>query len=131
MADDAPPEVVTKHSSRSVADLAARLTELITSKGMKVFAVIDQRAEARRVGLDLRDTILVIFGSPAAGTPVMDAAPLAALDLPLKILIWDDGTQTSLSYDAPHAIAARRGLSPELESNLSGIDGLTDAVVAE
>ena len=131
MADDAPPEVVTKHSSRSVADLTARLTELITSKGMKVFDVIDQRAEARRVGLDLRDTILVIFGSPAAGTPVMDAAPLAALDLPLKILIWDDGTQTSLSYDAPHTIAARRGLSPELESNLSGIDGLTDAVVAE
>jgi uncharacterized protein (DUF302 family) len=131
VATEATPGIVTKHSSRSVADLAARLTELITSKGMKVFDVIDQRAEAWGVGLDLRDTIVVIFGSPAAGTPVMDAAPLAALDLPLKILLWDDGTQTSLSYDAPQAIAARHGLGPELEAKISGIDGLTDAAVAE
>jgi uncharacterized protein (DUF302 family) len=87
MPDDVRPEIVTKHSSRSVGDLTARLTQLITSKGMKVFDVIDQREEARLVGLDLRETILVIFGSPASGTPVMDAAPLAALDLPLKILI--------------------------------------------
>ena len=131
MADDAPPEVVTKHSSRSVADLTARLTELITSKGMKVFDVIDQRAEARDVGLDLRETILVVFGSPAAGTPVMDAAPLAALDLPLKVLLWDDGTQTNLSYYAPHSIAARHGLDAELEAKISGIDGLTNSLVAE
>jgi uncharacterized protein (DUF302 family) len=131
MPDDATPEIVTKHSSRSVGDVTARLTRLITSKGMKVFDVIDQRAEARRVGLDLRETIVVIFGNPAAGTPVMDAAPLAALDLPLKIVIWDDGTHTSVSYDAPHAIAARHGLEPELEAKISGIDGLTDTVVAE
>jgi uncharacterized protein (DUF302 family) len=131
MADDATPEIVTKHSSRSVGDLTARLTQLITSKGMKVFDVIDQREEARLVGLDLRETILVIFGSPTAGTPVMAAAPLAALDLPLKVLLWDDGTGTSLSYYAPHAIAVRHGLDPELEARISGIDGLTDAVVAE
>lgn len=131
MPDDATPEIVTKHSSRSVGDVTARLTRLITSKGMKVFDVIDQRAEARLVGLDLRETIVVIFGSPAAGTPLMDAAPLAALDLPLKIVIWDDGTHTSVSYDAPQAIAARHGLGPELEAKISGIDGLTDAVVAE
>jgi uncharacterized protein (DUF302 family) len=131
VAGDATPEIVTKHSSRSVADLAARLTELITSKGIKVFDVIDQRAEAQRVGLELRDTIVVLFGSPAAGTPVMDAAPLAALDLPLKILLWDDGTQTSLSYYAPQALAARYGLGPELEARISGIDGLADAAVAE
>ena len=131
MPTKATPEIVTKHSSRSVGELTARLTELITSKGMKVFDVIDQRAEAQQVGLDLRETVLVVFGSPAAGTPVMDAAPLAALDLPLKVLLWDDGTQTSLSYYAPHSIAARHGLDAGLEAKISGIDGLTDAVVAE
>jgi uncharacterized protein (DUF302 family) len=131
MSDHAMPEIVTKHSSRSVGDLAARLTQLITAKGMKIFDVIDQREEARRVGLDLRETIVVIFGSPAAGTPVMDAAPLAALDLPLKILIWDDGTRTCLSYYAPHSIAARHGLDAGLEAKISGIEGLTDAVVAQ
>ena len=64
---------------------------MITAKGMRLFAVIDQAAEARRVGLTLRETTLVIFGSPQAGTPVMAAAPLSALDLPLKVLVWADG----------------------------------------
>ena len=59
-------------------------TELVAAKGMRLFAVIDQRAEAEQAGLELRETVLVIFGSPVAGTPVMDAAPLAALDLPLS-----------------------------------------------
>ena len=58
---------------------------------MKTFAVIDQAAEARQAGQRLRDTVLVLFGSPAAGTPVMAASPLAALDLPLKVLVWGDG----------------------------------------
>jgi uncharacterized protein (DUF302 family) len=65
--------VVTKLSPRSVADTAAKLTGLIDAKGMRLFALIDQREEAKHAGLDLRETILVIFGSPAAGTPVMVA----------------------------------------------------------
>jgi uncharacterized protein (DUF302 family) len=85
--------VVTKLSPRPVADTAARLTSMISAKGMKLFAVIDQAAEARQAGLELRDTTLVIFGSPAAGTPLMAAAPLAALDPPPKVLIWDDPGQ--------------------------------------
>jgi uncharacterized protein (DUF302 family) len=97
---------------------------------MKLFAVIDQREEARRVGLDLRETTLVMFGSPTAGTPVMVASPLAALDLPLKVLVWADGAETRVSYEAPPALAARYRLSPDLASNLAGIDGLTDALVA-
>jgi len=122
-------DTVTKISGRSVGDTVARLTELIAAKGMRLFAVIDQAAEARKVGLQLRDTIMVIFGSPVAGTPVMVAAPLAALDLPLKVLVWADGQQTKVSYDAPAAIARRRGLSPELAANLAGINALTDALV--
>ena len=97
---------------------------------MKVFAVIDQSEEAREAGQQLRETTLVIFGSPDAGTPVMDAARLAALDLPLKILIWADGSRTNVTYYSPAAIAARYGLSAELAAKLAGIDPLTDALIA-
>src|SRR5437870_5033225 len=106
--------MVTKSSPRSVADTVSRLTELLESKGIKLFAVIDHSGEAAAVGLELRDTKVVIFGSPLAGTPVMVAAPLAALDLPLKVLVWADGSQTKLSYTAPAELAARHGLSDEL-----------------
>ncbi len=123
-------EIVTKHSPRSVPDTVARLTNLISAKGMKLFASIDQSAEARGAGLNLRDTTLVLFGSPAAGTPVMQASPLAALDLPLKVLIWDDGGQTNVTYFAPGALADRYGLDADLAAKLAGIDALTDALVA-
>jgi uncharacterized protein (DUF302 family) len=121
--------VVTKPSPRSHADTVTRLTELVHAKGMRLFAMIDQSAEARRVGLELRNTTMVIFGSPAAGTPVMAASPLAALDLPLRVVVWDDGSQTKVSYVDPDVLAARYGLSPSLASNLAGIDVLTDALV--
>ena len=124
------PGVVTKLSPRSVADTTTRMTDILAAKGVKLFTVIDQSAEARQVGLQLRDTTLVIFGSPAAGTPVMAASPLSALDLPLKVLVWDDAGQTKVSYDAPVALAARHGLGPDLQKNLAAIDALTDALVA-
>lgn len=123
-------ELVTKGSSRSVADAVARLTSLAEAKGMKVFAVIDHSGEAKQAGLDLLETKLVIFGSPQAGTPVMAAAPLAALDLPLKILVWADHGKTKLSYPAPATLAARYDLGEELAERLAGIDRLTDAVIA-
>jgi uncharacterized protein (DUF302 family) len=72
----------------------------------------------------------VIFGNPAAGTPVMDAAPLAALDLPLKVLVWDDAGQTKVTYYAPSELAARYQLGERLEGNLAAINPLTDALVA-
>ena len=123
-------DVVTKLSPLTVADTTSKLTGMIAAKGMKLFGVIDQAAEAREVGLALRETILVMFGSPAAGTPVMVASPLSALDLPLKVLIWSDEGQTKVSYYAPAALAARYHLGPELAGNLAGINGLTDALVA-
>jgi uncharacterized protein (DUF302 family) len=123
-------DAVTKLSPRSVADTVSRLKDLLAAKDLKVFGVIDQRAAAREAGLDLRDTILVIFGSPAAGTPVMEAAPLSALDLPLKVLVWDDAGQAKVSYYAPAALAARHHLSADLAARLAGIDPLTDALVA-
>ena len=123
-------EVVTKLSPRSVNDTVIRLSELVKAKGLRLFAVIDQRTEALQVGLELRETTLVMFGSPSAGTPVMVASPLAALDLPMKALVWADGQQTKVSYLAPSALVARYELSADLAPNLAGIDAITDAVVA-
>jgi uncharacterized protein (DUF302 family) len=128
-AESAAAGVVTKLSRLSVSDTVARLSAIIADKGLKLFAVIDHSGEAQAVGLNLRETKVVIFGSPQAGTPVMEAAPLAALDLPLKVLIWLDDQQTKLSYTAPHALAARYGLSEELGQRLAGIDAITDAVI--
>jgi uncharacterized protein (DUF302 family) len=124
------PGVVTKLSPRPVADTAARLVDMLGAKGVKLFAVIDQSAEARQAGLRLRDTTLVIFGSPAAGTPVMAASPLAALDLPLQVLVWDDAGQTKVSYYAPAELAARHRLGPDLARHLAAIDALADALIA-
>ena len=130
MAADTEAGVITKISPRSFADTVKRLTNLLAEKNVKVFDVIDQRAAAREAGLDLRATTLVIFGSPAAGTPVMDAVPLSGLDLPLKVLIWDDAGQTKVSYYAPATLAARHSLSADLAARLGAVDPITDALVA-
>lgn len=124
-------EVTTRVSPRSVAATVSRLTEILSAKGVRVFAVIDQREQAQQAGLALRETTLVIFGNPAAGTPVMDAAPLAALDLPLKLLIWADGSQTNVSYFPAAALAARYGLSAELAKALGAADAIAEALVAQ
>jgi uncharacterized protein (DUF302 family) len=121
--------LVTKLSRSSVDDTVNSLEAALTARGLKVFAVVDHSGEAEKAGLALRDTKVVIFGSPQAGTPVMEAAPLAALDLPLKVLVWADGDQTKVTYTAPAALAERYGLSDDLASRLAGIDALTDAAV--
>ena len=114
--------MVTKLSPRSVPETVARLVMAVEARGMKVFAVIDHSSEAESVGLELRDTKVVIFGRPPAGTPVMVAAPLAALDLPLKVLVWAAGDQTKVSYTSPRYFAARYALADRLASRLAGID---------
>jgi uncharacterized protein (DUF302 family) len=121
--------IVTRISPRTVTDTIARLNDLITGRGIKVFAVIDQAAQARQAGLDLRETVLVIFGNAVAGTPVMAAEPLAAIDLPLKILVWDDKGQTKVSYYAAATLAARHNLPADLAAKLA-IAPLADALVA-
>jgi uncharacterized protein (DUF302 family) len=128
-ASEIGPAMITKTSSRSVPETVERLTEELASRGIKLFVVVDHSGEAETAGLELRDTKLVVFGSPAAGTPVMAAAPLAAIDLPLKVLVWDDEGETKLSYVSPEELADRHGLSPHLGERLSAIHVITDAVV--
>lgn len=121
--------ITTKMAEGSVEETVARLETVVEARGLQVFAVIDHSAQAEAHGLELRDTKLVIFGSPEAGTPVMEAHPLAALDLPLKVLVWDDGGVTKVSYTAPTALAARYGLEEGLAARLAGIDAVTDAAL--
>jgi uncharacterized protein (DUF302 family) len=123
------PEVMTKLSPWSVADTVARLSTILAAKGIKLFATIDHSGEAWAAGLELRETKVVIFGSPAAGTPVIQPAPLAALDLPLKVLVWADGHQTKLSYMPPPVLAKRYELSDDLTARLGAIDAVTTAVI--
>jgi uncharacterized protein (DUF302 family) len=130
-APDQVEGVVTKLSPRSVPDTVTRFTSMLEAKGIKAFAVIDHSGEAQAAGLELRDTKLVIFGNPRAGTAVMVAAPLAALDLPLKVLVWADAGETKVSYTAAAALAARYTLSDELTAVLASVDPLTDALVGK
>ena len=101
-------------SPLSAEETVARLIEAIEAAGAKLFTVVDHSGEAQSVGLQLRDTKLIIFGSPVAGTPVMVASPLAAIDLPVKILVWqDDAGAVWMSHLDPAWLAARHGLSAE------------------
>src|SRR5271157_466786 len=97
--------------SGSVAETDARLESLLKAKGIKVFSRIDQAAEAKAVGLTMRPTVLLIFGDPKAGTPLMNRYPSLAMDLPLKALIWEaaDG-RVWLSYNSPEFLQQRHGL---------------------
>jgi uncharacterized protein (DUF302 family) len=112
-----------------MADTMARLLAVVAAQDMEVFAVIDHSGKARDVGLALRDTKVVIFGSPSATTPVIEAAPHAALDLPFRVAVWEDGHRTLVSYPAPAAVARRYGLDGDLATALADIDALTGAVI--
>jgi uncharacterized protein (DUF302 family) len=121
--------VVTKVSPWSMADTVARLSAVVAARGMKVFAVIDHSGEARRVGLAMRDTKLFIVGSPNVTTPLIEAAPLAALDLPLRVIVWEDGYKTKVSYPSPAEVARRYGLDADLAAALETIDAWTSIVI--
>jgi uncharacterized protein (DUF302 family) len=123
--------IVTKPSPGSVDETVRRLTRLIEEKGLKLFTVIDHSGEARQAGLQMLDTKLVIFGSPSAGTPIMVAEPLAAIDLPLKVLVWADSEGvTRVSFNSPGYIVGRHHLAAGLQAPLEGIGPIVDATVS-
>ncbi|HEY1626159.1 MAG TPA: DUF302 domain-containing protein [Streptosporangiaceae bacterium] len=120
MSSESVDGIVSKPSPLGVAETVTRLTEAIAAAGAKLFAVIDQSEQARAVGQSLRETTLVIFGNPVAGTPVMAAAPLAAMDLPLKVLVFaDDDGAVWMSYLDRAWLAARYQLTQELAAPLA------------
>ena len=121
--------IVSVPGTHSVDDTTMRLRRVLESKGVTVFAVIDHSGEAARAGFEMPDTKLVIFGSPKAGTPLMLAAPSAAIDLPLKILIAEDRAgQVWISYNSPDYLTARHSLPPESIKALDVVAALANAI---
>jgi uncharacterized protein (DUF302 family) len=103
------------------------LKTALTDGGNTIFAEIDQSAAAAGVGLTLRPTTLLVFGNPKGGTPLMDAFPLVALELPLKLLVWDEAGSISVAYDPMTEIAARYGVT-EMEPRIEAMDHALDAL---
>src|SRR5271168_1526828 len=102
-------------SPHTVEETVKRLQSILADRGLQVFALVDHSGEAEKVGMKMRPTKLLIFGSPKAGTPLMLAAPSIAIDLPLKILVWEDGQgKVWVSYNSPDYLRERHGLPQEL-----------------
>ncbi|MBV9886221.1 MAG: DUF302 domain-containing protein [Acidobacteria bacterium] len=115
-------------STRGFDDTVAHFEQLIAAKGMMLFAKIDFTGDAKRAGLTMPRTILLVFGNPKGGTPVMVAAPSSALDLPLKVLISEEAVgEVWLSFNSPEYLAQRHGIPRELVANIAGIRGLVGA----
>jgi uncharacterized protein (DUF302 family) len=112
----------TKHS---VDEAVEKLRGILAAKGVTLFALVDHSGEAEKAGMKMPPTKLLIFGSPKAGTPVMLAAPSIAIDLPLKILVWqDEAGKAWVSYNAPEYLRERHGVPAELMQNLAVVEGL-------
>jgi uncharacterized protein (DUF302 family)/uncharacterized membrane protein YidH (DUF202 family) len=119
--------IVDVRSSHSVDETVNRLKSLLEAKGVTLFAFVDHSGEAEKVGIAMRPTKLLIFGSPKAGTPVMLAAPTSALDLPLKILIWENSSgEVLVSYNSSEYLAQRHGIPQELVQNLAAVKVLAE-----
>ncbi len=117
--------IVTLPSRRSVPDTVSLLERILQEKGVKLFALIDHSGEAEKVGMHMPDTKLLIFGNPKAGTPLMIASPGIAIDLPLKLLVWEDaGGQAWISYNSAAYLQARHGLQADLVRNIAVVEAL-------
>lgn len=123
--------IVTVPAQRTVEQAADALASLIEAKQIILFARIDFAADARRAGLAMPPSQLLVFGNPRAGTPLMQAVPRAALDLPLKVLVWQDNDGLVwLSYNATSYLQARHGAPAELMKPIDGIGALVQAAAA-
>ena len=125
--------LVAVKSPHSAPDTMNRLEAVVKQRGLNVFARIDHAAGAMKVGKTLRPTELLIFGNPQGGTPLMECAQTAGIDLPLKALVWqDESAQVWLGYNDPAFLAQRHGASacPAVENLRKAISGLVEAAVA-
>jgi uncharacterized protein (DUF302 family) len=117
--------IVDKPSNHSVDETVEKLKGILQSKGVTLFATVDHSGEAAKVGMKMRPAKLLIFGSPKAGTPLMLAAPSSAIDLPLKILVWEDGEGKAwVSYNSPAYLQKRHGIPAELMQNVAVVEAL-------
>jgi uncharacterized protein (DUF302 family) len=122
---------MTKGSRYSYSETLAKLTKAMTDAGNTIFATIDQAAAAAGVDMTLRPTALIVFGNPKGGTPLMDAFPLVGLDLPLKVMVWEENGSINVAYEPMSEIAARHGVTgmdARIAAMDHALDGVTNAV---
>jgi len=119
--------IIDKPTSHSVDETVEKLEGMLRDKGITLFALIDHGGEAEKIGIKMRPTKLLIFGSPKAGTPLMLAAPSSAIDLPLKILIWEDAQgKVWVSYNSPAYLQERHNLPQQLLPNIAAVETLAE-----
>jgi uncharacterized protein (DUF302 family) len=124
------PGIITQPSAFSFNETLAHVEQAIQTKGLTLFARIDHSVEAELAGLSMQPASVLIFGAPKAGTPLMVASPLLALELPLKALVWQDGAGgVQVSYTDPAFLAERFALPEELRVNIAGIGALIDSAL--
>jgi uncharacterized protein (DUF302 family) len=143
-ASQGPKEQVTYHldmsatgivdipSHHSVDATVKKIRSILAAKGVTLFALVDHSGEAEKVGLRMRPTKLLIFGNPKAGTPVMLAAPSIAIDLPLKILVWEDTEEKVwISYNSADYLRSRHNIPAELMQNLTAAEAIAAKAAEE
>jgi uncharacterized protein (DUF302 family)/uncharacterized membrane protein YidH (DUF202 family) len=117
--------IINKASNHSVDQTVDKLKGILQAKGVTLFALVDHSGEAEKIGMKMRPTKLLIFGNPKGGTPIMLAAPSAAIDLPLKILVWEDAQgKVWASYNSPMYLQQRHGIPQDLLPNIAVVDAL-------
>jgi len=117
--------MIDKPINYSVDETVGKLKGILQAKGVTLFALIDHSGEAEKVGMKMKPTKLLIFGNPKAGTPLMLAAPSSAIDLPLKILVWEDAEgKVWISYNSPGYLQERHRIPSELLQNIAVVEGL-------
>src|SRR6266481_2451006 len=125
MADQKGSGLIDIRSSHSVDETVEKLKGILQAKGIALFALVDHSGAAIKGGMQMRPTKLLIFGNPKAGTPVMLAAPRSAIDLPLKMLIWEDAQgKVWVTYNSPVYVQERHSLPPELLHNIGVVETL-------
>jgi len=116
---------VSVKSAHSVDETVEKLKGILQAKGVTLFALVDHSGEAEKAGLKMRPTKLAVFGNPKGGTPLMVAAPSTAIDLPLKLLTWEDGDgKVWLSYNSAAYLQERHGFPKELVANIAVVETL-------
>ena len=123
--------IIKLPSNHSADEIVEKLKGILAAKGVTLFALVDHSGEAEKAGMKMPPTKLLIFGSPKAGTPVMLAAPSIAIDLPLKILVWQDTSgKVWVSYNSPAYLKERHHVPDELMKNLAAVEALATNVAS-
>ena len=121
--------IISTPSNHSVDETVGKLRGILRDKGITLFAIEDHSGEAEKAGMKMPPTKLLVFGNPKGGTPVMLAAPSIAIDLPLKVLVWEDSRgQTWLSYNSPEYLKKRHAVPDDLVKNIAVVGALVEKV---